>query len=213
VVHGCPLQRLDSKALYSRLALPGYAERIRWDRVHLFWGDERCVPPDHLDSNYRMVQDSLLSAIQIPAENVHPMSGEKKPPIAALQYEAELKRFFKLADGALPRFDLILLGLGDDGHSASLFPGSAALNDEEHLVVADYVEKLKTMRLTLTLPVLNEGAEVVFLVAGASKAAIVKELFGRQESATNYPAAKVQPRNGKLIWMITADAAPREKII
>jgi 6-phosphogluconolactonase len=141
------------------------------------------------------------------------MSGEKKPPIAALQYEAELKRFFKLADGALPRFDLILLGLGDDGHSASLFPGSAALNDEEHLVVADYVEKLKTMRLTLTLPVLNEGAEVVFLVAGASKAAIVKELFGRQESATNYPAAKVQPRNGKLIWMITADAAPREKII
>jgi 6-phosphogluconolactonase len=107
--------------------LPGYAERIRWDRVHLFWGDERCVPPDHLDSNYRMVQDSLLSAIQIPAENVHPMSGEKKPPIAALQYEAQLKRFFKLTDGGLPRFDLILLGLGDDGHTASLFPGSRAL--------------------------------------------------------------------------------------
>jgi 6-phosphogluconolactonase len=126
-VHGCPLQRLDSKALYSRLALPGYAERIRWDRVHLFWGDERCVPPDHLDSNYRMVLESLLSAIQIPAENVHPMSGEKKPPIAALQYEAQLKRFFKLTDGGLPRFDLILLGLGDDGHTASLFPGSRAL--------------------------------------------------------------------------------------
>jgi 6-phosphogluconolactonase len=190
--------------------LPGYAERIRWDRVHLFWGDERCVPPDHLDSNYRMVQDSLLSAIQIPAENVHPMSGEKKPPIAALQYEAELKRFFKLADGALPRFDLILLGLGDDGHSASLFPGSAALNDEEHLVVADYVEKLKTMRLTLTLPVLNEGAEVVFLVAGASKAAIVKELFSKKASAAIFPASKIQPRNGNLIWMITADAAPPE---
>jgi 6-phosphogluconolactonase len=199
------------KALYARLALPGYAERILWDRVHLFWGDERCVPPDHPESNYRMVQDSFLSNIQIPAENLHRMAGEKEPKVAAAEYEAQLKRFFKLTDGALPRFDLILLGLGDDGHTASLFPGSAALNDEKHLVVADYVEKLKSMRLTLTLPVLNEGAEVVFLVAGASKAAIVKELFSEKASAAIFPASKIQPRIGNLIWMITADAAPPDK--
>lgn len=196
------------KALYARLALPAYAEQIPWHRVHLFWGDERCVAPDHPESNYGMVQESLLSKINIPAENVHRMPGEKEPQIAAVEYEAELKRFFELSDGALPRFDLILLGLGEDGHTASLFPGSEALNETDHLVAATYLEKLKAHRLTLTLPVLNEGAEVVFLVAGARKAAIVKELLGGQASATNYPAARIQPRDGKLIWMITADAAP-----
>jgi len=198
------------KALYARLALPAYAEQIPWHRVHLFWGDERCVAPDHPESNYGMVQESLLSKINIPAENVHRMPGEKEPQIAAVEYEAELKRFFELSDGALPRFDLILLGLGEDGHTASLFPGSEALNETDHLVAATYLEKLKAHRLTLTLPVLNEGAEVVFLIAGASKAGIVKELLGRQESAMSYPAAKIQPRNGKLIWMITADTARGE---
>ena len=198
------------KALYTRLALPGYAEQIRWSCVHFFWGDERCVAPDHPESNYRMVQEALLGKISIPAENVHRMAGEKEPQIAAAEYEAELKRFFKLPASALPRFDLILLGLGEDGHTASLFPGTEALNDAQHLAAAVYVEKLKAHRLTLTLPVLNEGAEVVFLVAGASKAAVVKEVLGGQAAATNYPAAKIQPRDGKLIWMITADAAPPE---
>jgi 6-phosphogluconolactonase len=198
------------KALYARLALPAYAEQIPWHRVHLFWGDERSVPPDHPESNYRMVQESLLSKINIPAEHVHRIAGEKEPKVAVAEYEAELKRFFKLAGGALPRFDLIFLGLGEDGHTASLFPGSEALNDSEHLVAAAYVEKLKAHRLTLTLPVLNEAVEVVFLIAGASKAGIVKELLGRQESAMSYPAAKIQPRNGKLIWMITADTARGE---
>lgn len=201
------------KALYTLLAAPGVAERISWNRAHLFWGDERCVPPDHPESNYRMVEETLISKIQIPRENVHRMAGEKAPQIAALEYEAELKGFFELADGTLPRFDLILLGLGDDGHTASLFPGTEALNDTEHLVATAYVEKLQSQRLTLTLPVLNAGKEVVFLVAGANKAAIVKELLGETSSALNYPAAKIQPREGRLTWMITADAAPVEKII
>ena len=196
------------KALYTLLAAPGVAQRISWNRVHLFWGDERCVAPDHPESNYRMVEESLISKIQIPRENLHRMAGEKTPQIAALEYEAELKGFFGLADGGLPRFDLILLGLGEDGHTASLFPGSAALNDEEHLVSAVYVDKMNTYRLTLTLPVLNAGKEVVFLVSGASKAAIVKELLGETSSSLNYPAAKIQQREGKLTWMITADAAP-----
>jgi len=201
------------KALNALLALPGFARRISWNRVHLFWGDERCVPPDHAESNFRMVEETLISKIQIPHDNVHRMAGEKTPQIAALEYEAELKDFFELADGALPRFDLILLGLGEDGHTASLFPGSAALNDGEHLVVAAYVERLKAYRLTLTVPVLNAGKEVVFLVAGASKAAIMKELLGGEASAINYPAARVQLREGRLTWMITADAAPEQNAI
>ena len=143
------------KALYTLLAAPGFAQQISWNRAHLFWGDERCVPPDHPESNYRMVEETLRSKIQIPHENVHRMAGEKAPQIAALEYEAELKGFFELAEGALPRFDLILLGLGEDGHTASLFPGSAALNDQEHLVAAVYVDKMNTYRLTLTLPVLG----------------------------------------------------------
>ena len=201
------------KALYMLLATPGFAQRLSWNRVHLFWGDERCVPPDHPESNCRMVRECLLAHVQIPAENVHRMAGEKTPQIAALEYEAELKKFFELADGALPRFDLILLGLGEDGHTASLFPGSTALNDHEHLVAAVYVDKMNTYRLTLTLPVLNAGREVVFLVAGASKAAIVKELLGGQASAMNYPAARIQPPEGRLTWMITADAAPKQNAI
>ena len=201
------------KALYTLLATPDFAQRLSWNRVHLFWGDERCVPPDHPESNYRMVRECLLAHVQIPAENVHRMAGEKTPQTAALEYEAELKKFFELADSALPRFDLILLGLGEDGHTASLFPGSAAVNEEEHLVAAVHVDKRSTYRLTLTLPVLNAGKEVVFLVAGASKAAIVKELLGGQASATNFPAARIQPRESRLTWMITADAAPPEKII
>jgi 6-phosphogluconolactonase len=201
------------KALYTLLAAPGFAQRISWDRVHLFWGDERCVPPDHPESNYRMVRECLLAHIQIPAENVHRMAGEKKPQIAELEYEVELQRHFELQGGALPRFDLVLLGLGEDGHTASLFPGSEVLNDIDHLVAIEYVEKLHSQRLTLTLPVLNEGAEVVFLVAGASKAAIVNDLLGGKANTTNYPAARVQPRDGKLTWMITADAAPEQSAI
>jgi 6-phosphogluconolactonase len=201
------------KALYTLLAAPGVAQRISWNRVHLFWGDERCVPPDHPESNYRMVRECLLAHIQIPAENVHRMAGEKKPQIAELEYEAELQRHFELQGGALPRFDLVLLGLGEDGHTASLFPGSEVLNDIDHLVAIEYAEKLHSQRLTLTLPVLNEGAEVVFLVAGASKAAIVNDLLGGKANTTNYPAARVQPRDGKLIWMIAADAAPEQNAI
>jgi 6-phosphogluconolactonase len=200
------------RVLYTRLASSGFAQRISWNHVHLFWGDERCVGPDHPESNYRMVRESLLAKINIPAENVHRMPGEKEPQTAALEYEAEIKRFFDLSKDKLPRFDLILLGLGEDGHTASLFPGSDALNETEHLVATTYVEKFTAHRLTLTLPVLKEGAEVAFLIAGASKAGIVKELLENEAAAKNFPAAMVEPRSGRLIWLLTADAAP-EKII
>lgn len=194
------------KHLYSLLASADYQNRIRWNNVELFWGDERCVPPDHPESNFRMAQEALLSRIQISAENIHRMRGEGQPQAAAAEYEKELQRFFGLNSGGLPRFDLILLGIGEDGHTASLFPDSDALNDTEHLVLAPFVEKLNSYRLTLSLPVLINAANVWFLVAGPSKADAVQQAFS---SSSDLPAAKVQPVNGKLTWFITRDAAPR----
>lgn len=195
------------KALYTLLAAEKYRERIPWPKVHLFWGDERCVPPDHADRNYRMVRESLLSKINLPAENVHRMASEREPKLAAEEYEAQLKNFFQLAEGALPRFDLILLGLGEDGHTASLFPGTEALKENKRLVAANFVDKLNAHRLTLTLPVLNNAANILFLITGASKTAIVEELLGVTPRTANYPAAKILPRDGKLTWMITREAA------
>jgi 6-phosphogluconolactonase len=195
------------RAMYSLLATSGFAERIPWPKVHLFWGDERCVPPDHPDSNYRMVRESLLSKISIPSENVHRMAGEKDPKMAAADYEEQLITFFRLSEGAPPRFDLILLGLGEDGHTASLFPESDALNETQRLVATTYLPKLNAHRLTLTLPVLNESAEIYFLVAGKNKAAIVKELLGTDPTIAKFPAQRIQPADGALTWFITRDAA------
>ena len=192
------------KHLYSLLASADYKDQIPWKNVQLFWGDERCVPPDHPESNFRMAHETLLSKIGIPAENIHRMAGEQEPQAAAAGYEKELNKFFGLESGALPRFDLIFLGIGEDGHTASLFPGSDALDETKRLVVAPFVEKLKSYRLTLTLPVLNHGADVWFLVTGSSKDAAVKEALS---GSFELPAAKVQPVNGRLIWLITQDAS------
>jgi 6-phosphogluconolactonase len=195
------------KGLYTLLATAAYREQIPWSQVHLFWGDERCVPPDHPESNYRMVRESLLSEIDIPQENIHRMAGEKDPGIAAAEYELELSNFFQLSEGGLPRFDLVLLGLGEDGHTASLFPGSKSLERMKRLVAAVDVETLGRRRLTLTLPVLNNGAQIFFLVSGRSKAAILGEILGTKSRSSILPAAKVQPVDGQLAWLITEDAA------
>lgn len=193
------------KALYGLLASDGYRDRVHWPRVHLFWGDERCVPPDHPESNYRLVKESLLSGVKIPEENVHRLAGEKEAEAAAAGYENELRKFFGAT--GLPRFDLIFLGLGEDGHTASLFPGSAALSENQRWVAAAYVERFKAHRLTLTFSVINAAAQVTFLVSGESKRAIVKQLLAGSAKSSNYPAAKVSPTDGKLVWLITKDAA------
>jgi 6-phosphogluconolactonase len=195
------------RSVYALLGSTGYQERIPWHQVHLFWGDERCVPPDHPESNYRMVRESLLAKIKIPSENVHRMPGEKEPGVAALEYEAMLKEFFHLSRSSFPRFDLILLGIGEDGHTASLFPQSDAVAEVERLVVASRAQQKDLYRLTLTLPVLNHAADVVFLVAGESKAAIVKKLTQTKAGASLLPAARVRPHHGRLSWLITQDAA------
>jgi len=194
------------KALYSLLATEEFSEQLAWRQIHFFWGDERCVAPDHAESNFRMVQEALLAQIDISIDNVHRMAGEKIPSVAAAEYEAQLRKHFHVDNDAWPRFDLILLGLGEDGHTASLFPGSSALNKTEHLVAAPYVEKLKSHRLTLTLPVINSAREIFFLVAGQSKADIVQELFA--DEPCPYPAASIKPVKGRLRWFFTQDAVP-----
>ncbi len=193
------------KALYSLLATSEFSEQLAWRQICLFWGDERCVAPDHAESNFRMVKESLLSKITIPGENVHRMIGEIEPAIAAAAYETELRRFFASSQENLPRFDLVLLGLGEDGHTASLFPGSSALNEARRLVATTYVEKLNAHRLTLTFPVINNASQISFLVAGESKSAIVKEILTTERPA--YPAARIAPENGQLTWFVSQDAA------
>ena len=193
------------RSLYALLASAEFAPRIRWRQIHLFFGDERCVAPDHAESNYRMVKESLLSRTFIPPDNVHRMAGEKTPTLAAAEYEAQLRKHFSIDDDALPRFDLVLLGLGEDGHTASLFPGSSALNETRHLVATIYVAKLNAHRLTLTFPVINNAAQISFLIAGESKAAVVKEILTIE--TCDFPAARINPENGQLTWFVTQDAA------
>ena len=183
------------KSLYSLLASAEFRDQVPWAQTHWFWGDERCVPPDDPQSNYRMVKEALLSKAPVPPSNVHRMAGEDaEPERAARRYEQELRTFF----GGLPCLDLVLLGLGEEGHTASLFPGSPALEEQERWVVAPYVEKLKSHRLTLTLPVINAAANVAFLVAGAGKREILKQVTS---SEGDLPAQQVRPKRGKLVWM------------
>lgn len=197
------------RALYSLLAGAEFQSQVPWDRVHLFWGDERCVPPDHPDSNYRMAFETLLSKAPVPEKNIHRLEGELAPEAAAAGYEQTIRDFFRLSGSDWPRFDLIFLGLGDDGHTASLFPGSEALHENKRLVVATYVEKLKTYRITLTLPVLNRAANIFFLVAGASKAAILAEVLQEKRGSESLPARRIDLQGGRLVWFVDRAAAAR----
>jgi 6-phosphogluconolactonase len=193
--------------LFKLLAEPEYSPRVPWQQVHLFWGDERCVPPDHPESNYGAARSLLISKIPVPDDNVHRLVGEKEPQLAAAEYEQTLKALFSLAPGQWPRFDLILLGIGDDGHTASLFPDNDALRDQQNLVVAPYVETLQAHRLTLTLPVINHAANIWFLVSGGSKARVLRQILKGDSGSARIPATLVEPVNGRLIWFITQDAA------
>ena len=179
-----------------------FRDEVAWSRIQFFWSDERHVPPDHPESNYRMANEALLSRVPIEPENIHRVHGENPDAVeAARQYEQTIVEVTKQS---LPRLDLIFLGLGTDGHTASIFPGSEVLHETKRLVAAPYVEKFKSYRITMTLPLLNNGATVVFLVSGAEKAQIVKEVF---EGENKYPAQAVKPTHGELIWMLDREAA------
>src|ERR1700739_1830977 len=190
------------RTIYSLLA--SEHKELPWDRVHIFFGDERHVPPDHPDSNFRMASESLFSKVPIPEKNVHRIRAELQAEVAATEYEQELVNFFHLDNHGMPRFDLIFLGIGEDGHTASLFPGSNALTDSLHRVTANWVEKFKTFRITFTFPVLKCAAEVIFLVSGADKAQILSEVL--RPGSRKYPSQNVQPENGRLLWLVDQDA-------
>lgn len=190
------------RSLYALLAQPPFISSVNWSRVEFFWGDERCVAPDHPDSNYRMARETLLDSIRPDPARVHRMLGEEPPSAAALAYEAELHDHFGLRMGSPPpSFDLILLGMGVDGHTASLFPHSLALRETQRWVTFDPLAK----RLTLTRPVLNAGAQVLFLVSGTNKAARLKQVLEGPDEGL--PAQRIRPEHGRLTWLLDAAAA------
>jgi len=185
-----------------------FRDRIDWRAVHLFWGDERHVPPDHPESNFRMTRETLLDAVPIPAENIHRIRGEEPDAArAAALYEDELRAFFS----GSPRFDLVLLGLGPDAHTASLFPGTDAVRERERWVVAPWVEKLAAFRITLTPAVLNRAATVIFLVQGEEKAGALRAVFeGEREGERDpdrWPAQVIRPESGEVLWLVDRAAA------
>lgn len=195
------------KSLFNLLATNA-RNAVPWDRMYFFWGDERHVPPTDPDSNYRMAEEVMLSKVPVPPGNVFRMAAEN-PDAArvAEDYEKTLRKFFQLAADGVPQFDFILLGMGPDGHTASLFPGTAALQEKSRLVVSNWVEKLKTNRLSFTLPVLNAARCVAFLVSGTDKAPVLKTVLEENASAEQYPAKLVNPSGGKLIWFLDRAAA------
>lgn len=190
------------KALYELLATEEYSRQIDWTRVMVYFGDERCVPPDHADSNYRMARLALLSEVPIPGDNIYRIRGEIEPEPAAIEYGKMLKEHF--GDGGP---DLVLLGMGDDGHTASLFPGTDALQELKHRCVSVYVEKLKSWRVTMTAPFLNRADEVIVMVAGANKAKRLEQVLHGDADPEQVPIRLIAPNSGKMSWLLDAAAA------
>jgi 6-phosphogluconolactonase len=195
------------RSLFTLLA--SSARDFPWDRTYFFWGDERHVPPDNPDSNYRMANETLLSKVPVPAGNVHRVLAENPDAAAAaLDYEQTLHSFFQLDDARpFPSFDLVLLGMGPDGHTASLFPGTSALAEKSRLVVANHLEQLHTDRITMTYPVLNAANCVLFLVSGADKAPALKEVLEGTGTVEKYPSKGVRPEVGRVVWLADQAAA------
>ncbi len=189
--------------LFDALARPRYRRRVDWKKTRVFFVDERCVPPSHKRSNYRLAREHLLDPIGVASANVFRMRGEDEPRRAAAAYEKVLREEFS---GRPPRFDLVLLGLGPDGHTASLFPGTPALAEKARWVVSSPSPTPGERRLTLTLPVLNAGRRVDFLVAGKDKATVVATILGKKPGYRKLPASRVRPTRGSLVWILDEEA-------
>jgi len=201
------------KALYELLGNNRLLQAmVPWSKMQLFFGDERHVPPDDVESNFRMVKEALLAKAPLEARQVHRIKGEMaKADQAAEQYEQELRAAFGLQVGELPRFDLVLLGMGPEGHTASLFPGTKALEEERRLAVANWVGKLDADRVTLTPPVLNNAARVIFLVHGAEKAPVLQAVLEGPYEPQQLPAQMIRPKSGRVLWLVDVTAAGRLK--
>jgi len=195
------------RRLYAQLAQDPIRNQVPWQQVHIFWGDERCVSLSSPDNHFAMTSELLLNKVPIPAENIHRMLGESPDPeTAAKEYDAELSRFFRLGPSEFPRFDLVFLGMGDDGHTASLYPGTPGLQERGRLVVAQYVPQRENYRLTLTFPVINSARRVVFLVAGAEKADALHHVL-EGSAGFDRPASLVKPSLGIVVWLVDRLAA------
>lgn len=200
------------KPLYQLLATPAYKQRIEWSKVLVFFGDERCVPPEDHRSNYRMARMTLLDHVDIPAENVYRMRGEDDPERAANQYAEELEKVFggRSGEGEPAKgFDFVLLGIGDNGHTASLFPGLAGVLEQSRWVLAQYVEVVGMWRLTLTPVVINAARNAAFLVAGSDKADVLSRIIEGPRKPIVLPAQIIKPTHGDLYWMLEQGAAAR----
>ncbi len=189
---------------YELLAAPPFLDQAPWDRMHVFWGDERCVPLDDPRSNARMAKAAWLDRVPIPTGQIHPLDCARAPAAAARQYEAQLREFFA---GRPPHLDLVLLGLGDNGHTASLFPGTPVLEETRRWAAAVYVAEADLNRVTLTAPFINQAMVVAFLVAGSSKAGVLYEVLHGPRDPARLPAQLIQPQNGEVLWLIDQEAA------
>lgn len=189
------------KGVYQRLGSEPFRSQVDWLRVHLFWGDERCVPPDHTESNFRMADETLLRKIPVPAANIHRIRGELPPAEAATLYEEDVRSFF---GGARPVFDVILLGVGEDGHTASLFPDTPIVEETMRLVSRVFVPNVNAQRISITLPLINAARMIIFIATGSQKAEIVKAVIGGN---SRYPASRVKPATGTLFWLLDDAAA------
>lgn len=189
---------------YRRLG--GLKDSSLWESTHIFLVDERCVPPEHADSNYRLLRDTFLEGVHLPSENIHAVPIDPADyELSSARYEAQLKTFFGLSIGKLPRFDLILLGIGEDGHTASLIPGSLALKEEEHLTSYVPLGDSRHDRITLTLPVINNARNVAVLLSGANKSGIAKRVIEGKDRSL--PASHIKPHDGRLIFLLDHNAA------
>jgi len=196
------------KAFFEVLASPPYGDSLPWDKVVFFWGDERCVPPDNDESNFKMTNLSLLSRIKIPAANIHRVLGENPPEKEAVRYSKEIKDNVPPGANGFPVFDWIFLGMGEDGHTASLFPGAPTLKEREKICVVATHPQSGQKRVSVTFPVLDSGKRVSFLVAGEGKEAVLKEILENPSHELPYPASMVSPSDGVLEWYIDRQAAP-----
>jgi 6-phosphogluconolactonase len=196
------------RRLYEMLTTPRFRDQIPWEHVHVFWGDERCVPPAHRESNYGMAREALLDHVPLPVHNIHRIRGELEPQAAAEAYTAELGAFL---GAQWPTLDLILLGIGNDGHTASLFPNSDALREtaQPAVAVTSHYQGRPAQRVTLTLPIINAARQVLFLVTGADKAKILQAVLESPDAG--YPAGKIRPTAGQLTWLVDVAAAGQLK--
>jgi len=198
------------KSLYQLLASERFKDKLDWEKVFFFFGDERKVSPDDAESNFKMANENLFEQLKLSAQNIFRWETElKNAEKIAEKYEETVKDFFNLPANGFPGFDLILLGMGDDGHTASLFPFTEALNETEKIAVANYVEKLQTTRLTLTFPAINNATNIIFLVSGANKAEILREVLEGDFQTKKFPSQKINPENGNVFWLIETNAAQK----